>query len=156
MVASRDEADGVRERLRLLSVAKDLFLSDWYLVSAEEMFGPEELPLLRRIAVESREELEDTLPLVRRWGENAAGQRLREAPAAVAGVARRDFLTLLIEAKDASGEVYERAAFLAPPHLKDEFLRLAAIDFRHAIELRTLLAREYERSIGDRQPAREA
>lgn len=126
----------IQEHLALVRVAKDLFLSNWYLESARRLFAPEQAAVFERISRESAEAKREALDLVQRWSAERTGD---VAGASVARLTRREFVEALIEAKKASAEVFERAGDFAPDELREEFARLAAIDFRHAIELQEIL-----------------
>lgn len=133
------------DKLRMLRVAKDLFLSEWYLDACQTLdFSPAACRVMGDIAEESREERDDALRLIRDWAMHLTEARENDAPGRVAHVARRDFLLHLIDVKEAAGETFERAALLAPLSMREEFERLAAIDFRHAIALRQLLVDEVQ------------
>lgn len=134
--------------LGLLVVAKDLFLSSWYRDASARLFSEKERALFDRVRHESAVERDATLPVIERWTLDAAGEEVAKQGARIARMTRRDFLLTLIEAKEAAGEAYERAAELAPRHLRGEILRLAGIDFRHALELRLRLVKDYEESTG--------
>ena len=140
------ERDAILDRLSTLRVAKELFLSRWYDDAVRELFGPDTRETLRRISAESRMELDSTLDTVQRWRHLLADEPEHGSPEAedLARVSRRDFLNLLIETKDATAELYERAALLAPPELRDDFLALAGQDYRHAADLRRLLLAEVD------------
>lgn len=133
------------DRLRMLRVAKDLFTSEWYhRSSAQLQLSDRATAALERVAGESREEREDILDLIGRWTRRLDEPAFDDGPDRVAHAARRDFLLHLIDAKESSGEVLERAALLAPLALREDFERLAAVDFRHAVELRQLLVDEVQ------------
>jgi hypothetical protein len=141
--ASREQA--ALDKLRMLRVAKDLFLSEWYLDSCRTLdFSQAACDALGAIADESRDERDDALRLIREWSRQTTSARPDEGPGRVAHAARRDFLLHLIDAKEAAGEMFERAALLAPLSMREEFERLAGIDFRHAIALRQLLVEEVQ------------
>lgn len=135
----------ILEKLRMLRVAKDLFLSEWYHESCQTLaFTPQACRMLADVSAESRDEREDALALIQRWAKRVQEAPQPGGPAHVAHAARRDFLLHLIDAKEAAGETFERAALLAPPGLREDFERLAAIDFRHALQLRQLLVDEVQ------------
>lgn len=129
----------------MLRVAKDLFLSEWYVDSCETLaFSDHACRMLGEISDESREEREDAMGLIQRWAKRLDDAAPLEGPSHVSHAARRDFLLHLIDAKEAAGETFERAALLAPLGMREEFQRLAAIDFKHAVQLRQLLVDEVQ------------
>lgn len=136
----------VLERLRMVRVAKDVFLSDWYTGSCATLrFDDESCRVLGEIAEESRDERDRLFELFERWARGlepveTASEKARD----VERVARRNFLLHMIDIKDASADAVERAALLAPAPLKEEMMRLAALDVEHANRLRGVLVGEVQ------------
>lgn len=151
----RSKEEAALDKLRMLRVAKDLFLSEWYLDACRTLdFSPLACRVLADITEESREERDEALRLIQVWSKHVPDARAGEGPGRVAHAARRDFLLHLIDVKEAAGETFERAALLAPLAMREEFERLAAIDFRHAIALRQLLVEEVQAEWRDRTQGR--
>lgn len=136
----------VLERLRMVRVAKDVFLSDWYRGSGQTLrFAEETRRELDAIAEESREERDRLLELLEAWARRMEPTHIIGAKAEdVARVARRDFLLQMIDIKDASADAIERAGLLAPEGMKQEMMQLAALDVEHANRLRGLLVAEVQ------------
>ena len=140
--SSTDEAL-VLERLRMVRVAKDVFQSEWYQAACGEMgFGPEACEALSEISRETAKEREAALQALQRGSARLSGGPPAHVDGAFAWAARRTFLLTLIDAKQAMGEAFERAALVAPTGLRQDLQALAAIDFRHVVRLRELLVQE--------------
>lgn len=133
----------VLQSIEALRVTKELFFSDWYQRSVADLgFKEDTRQMFERIGRETKQERDELLGVARQWS-NMAGQDLYdEGVKRVLRTNRKQFLLALIDAKDAAGEGIEKAALLAPIPLRQRMLELAAIDFRHANELRQALFRE--------------
>lgn len=136
--------DELERRLSLLRVAKDVFLSDWYLRASDALVSAEGRAVLRQVSAESGKERDAALALVKEWGEQderrpdeAHGVRALQATMA------RDFLDALIEMKQASADMFQKAAAIAPPGLRARFYELANVDLVHAMALRQLILAEF-------------
>ena len=146
----------VLERLRMVRVAKDIFLSDWFRGSCDVLgFSGETCAELDAISRESAEERAELLALVERWARRMEPPLTADAKAQdVARVARRDFLLHMIDVKDASADAIERAGLLAPEGMKVDMMRLAALDVDHANRLRNLLVAEVQEAWSTRADRR--
>lgn len=128
--------------LSLTRVAKELFLSDWYLRSGAALLDRPHTEALERIAEESRREMEDVFALFREWEASGLGHEADDLEG-IRAVMGRDFLDALIKVKQDSADVLQRTALVAPPGYKERLLSLANIDLRHAMELRAIVLRAY-------------
>jgi len=135
--------DHVVQRLSLVRIAKDIFLSDWYVSTAESVFSGDAREVLLTIAKESREERDEALRLVMAWAQRPEGAEEQETTDHLAAIMARDFLDDLIRTKQASAEVFQKAAFVAPPDQRERWLQLAALDIKHAMQLRELILSEF-------------
>lgn len=136
-------AEDVQRRLSLLRVAKDVFLSDWYLRASDALVSAEGRAVLRRVAGESGKERDAALDLVEDWASRGRRGEDEEAGLRVAhAVMTRDFLDSLVAMKEASAEVLQKLAAIAPEDLRPRLFELANADLAHALALRQLLLDE--------------
>lgn len=133
------------ERLRAVTVAKDLFTSDWYLTACAKLrFDDDVCGALAAVAEETTRERAALLQAMHEWAERSEQEEISRAASAVVHAARLDFLRTVVEAKTAAAEAIEKSAAAAPEEMRQRILELAAIDFRHATSLRKFMYREYE------------
>lgn len=121
----------------------ELFLSDWYVASMHlTQLHHNEREILEEIAEETAQQEAGAERAFAEWQSRMAPEdveRLATFDAEMLHVARQGFLKLLIEAKDASGTFYQKAALTAPRDLADRFAQMGATDFEHAMRLRKMM-----------------
>lgn len=142
-MTERLSAEDVQRRLAMLRVAKDVFVSDWYLRTADALISAQGRAVLRQVADESARERDAALALVDRWAEGYKGDELEaQGVRAMEATMARDFLDTLIHVKQASADAFQKAAAIAPRDLREKFFELANVDLVHAMALRQLLLSE--------------
>jgi hypothetical protein len=126
---------------RDLLAYKALLHGDWWGDLAERSGNEEEARVLRAIHLETLSEARRTLDAMAAW------HRTPTPGGDVVPRLRARMLTDLLYVKESTTEAYLLAGMRAPTNsLRNEFLRLADVDRRHADDLRALLgARSVER-----------
>lgn len=92
-IAPEETTEQILDRLHLVRVAKDLFLSDWYRRSCATLrFNEGTCSALDQIAMESREERDRALELVGEWADVLADTGEGKRADELLRLTRSDFL----------------------------------------------------------------